>query len=1282
MYSWLRSRRARVIVAWSTCLSFVLTPAASAGDRTWQLIQWKTSAHTPVEELAERIDHMERSLDEYGSIVIKTPDVWGESRLMRHRSDVENQLKARLGSFDFRINAVQATRDAAFLATAFAIGSEVGNSGAPANNSANSAASLIGNPNDATAGQTLVPRREFLNAFANTEGTTANKTLSINIEPVIELDQLNRYLQHLNELRRLNEGDDNADTPGYALNLIRVPVSVLPGRKTEEGFGAEVQITVDPYISDEVLPLAFKDFVINGVVDRIAIETVELAQRAPISQLEEILNDWYSGKIPNTSTASVQHAPASAASGKQPRMTLTPVSQSDGLREVDTAPNPLKMERLIESKRLESAEFRNQLPEGYRELAPGDIEPAAKIVDETMTRIQQSNGGNDDDGEIVRAIEALRGMRANRLADQVTRINNSKDRADAGKVQAEAEIVLGMVERLAKIYSTINPSANINHIDLSISPSLYQQVDGHSLFVVALHCYRRLVANESVDEVPDVSPSHRMEHGLTLPAVESLLRSELETAYEFLTQESTSQLWDTFCTPQLATEIREIRGTVPSAQVDELIRSHLQSNPTAQSDLLGGRGIYKVREAFFDAVANSVPNAKASVTASLAWQIIVESALVNAQLQKDMRETAALKNCPCVTGECMQFYGPNPAPESRAAFREYVRCKWPIHVFSLDPVTQDQNIADSFSERREMQMALAIASANQGLRGQALSRFVRRLEYDLQTIELNRTAIGFSHGDNTFGWRFYPRVQAPQVPSNLQATFGDLLIGQQDRDSRVRHYKLEPGIRECTALVVMPSFVPQVTVDVRSNFFRLTGHKHIHEFMHRKPGYESTVELSRELTDLRSLQQQCIKDAHRYRDGEVFRLCKAVERLDDRLSMQTHQISVPWENSLGGFEVFQSGTRVLNPELHGWYGAPGVLVITEGERRNVFARVEQAERALAQAQMDYRLIKGTPNNSESPWKEAKEKVDQAIVVLDNARGVLATYRNHINETAVFLAGKNFSVLNCRVIAGGVDITDSIKVINRNLMQVLIPSTASTIATAHSPTRRHVVVHLATPHGATSRLLIPAYGSADMSDDSEGIKKLKDEIKDLIQTSENKSIANSDSDEDFHLRWGQESLSGHIPVQVYADDKALHVRKFCPPDSAKMPLKIVKATNGTIWPKDGMPDEPEIDLPVSCELAVSITTFSHIEGHLAETSKLSVGPWQIKDGDFKDEKIVTPLTAGELLTRILKKAGGRIPCNTDQITVEGFVRFRSGGRVSMVHEPIMFSLEHISPPDQN
>jgi hypothetical protein len=1120
---------------------------------------------------------MERSLDEYGSIVIKTPDVWGESRLMRHRSDVENQLEARLNSFDFRINAIQSTRDAAFLATAIALQEQIGGGvGALTTDSTSTATqSLISDPNVTGTDKVsnIVPRREF-----STPGTftgTSSKAINVAIEPVIELDQLNRYLQHLNELRRLNEGDDNADTPGYALNLIRIPVSVLPGRKTEEGFGAEVQITIDPYISDEVLPLAFKDFVINGLVDRISFEVFEIARTSDIDRLRTACRQ---------SGALLEQSRNSSATRNEESLRLTAYQDESSTDESET------------SKVLDPVKLR-------RSLNAGEFSP-------------------------YRALEMIETE------------NETASGANAEKVEEAKKIVFEYLPNLL---------ANVNQQDLSVPTSHTNTVDGDTTLRLALLAYDSLTQTNWNARFPfekekpteqQVPPSHRVEHGLTLPEVQALLRRESLAAYDFLSQPNSVGLWELFSGPELARQIKEHRRDLVNSTQSEFKPDLVgldEKYATGDIDSSGQLvvavdprgGVHEIRNAFFREMQRSFPQARNSVTEALVWQILVEAALVNDQLCKDMKETATLKNCPCVNGDWMQFYGPNPAPEARMAFREYVKCKWPVHVFALDPVTQDQNIADSFSQRREMQMALAIAAANGGLGGQALSRFVRRMEYDLETIELNRTAIAFSHGDNTFGWRFYPRVQSPPVPSNLRATVNDLLIGGQSRDSLVRTRKLEPGIRECTALVVMPSFVPQVTVDVRSNYFRLAKHTPVHQFMHRKPGYESSMELSRELTELRRLQQQCINDAHLYRDGEVFRLCKAVERLDDRLPLQTHNVTVPWENDLGGFEVFQSGASMLEPELHGWYGPAGITVLGRTPGRNAAVQwiASKEELAVVNLKLANEKAKTAQDAAEQAKLEArKTTIENDIAALKSA---IDNQALAVTSTSVFLVGKNFSVLNCRVIAGGVDVTNTIQVINRNLLQVQIPSNVSVVTTEHESNQQFVVVHLATPHGATSRLLIPV-------DDS----------------GEEKSIA-----------------SEVTAAQKAATDAAKQVEAMAARVPTKLTWELPRKSFTATW-KGGkmaklMPGDRSLSLAVTME---SWAAERHLDGQPVAELTGSLYVW-VTSGEIKEPIMLGEVIGGQtghtmdsLLSHILKDLEDNLPDKPEKdakLTIRGGVKFNAG-----------------------
>jgi len=85
----------------------------------------------------------------------------------------------------------------------------------------------------------------------------------LRLEPTVVLDEKKRFLDHLNEIRRVNEGDDTADSPGYALYLVRVPVSVLPGKKTDQGYGAKITMSLKPVLGDELLPTTFRTLVIR-----------------------------------------------------------------------------------------------------------------------------------------------------------------------------------------------------------------------------------------------------------------------------------------------------------------------------------------------------------------------------------------------------------------------------------------------------------------------------------------------------------------------------------------------------------------------------------------------------------------------------------------------------------------------------------------------------------------------------------------------------------------------------------------------------------------------------------------------------------------------------------------------------------------------------------------------------------------------------------------------------------------------------------------------------------
>ena len=215
----LSSYRAAVVwlTAWTLLLAAIAPPAVQSLHAGWLPGQ-----ATSVQKLAAQIDKLQRHIDSFGTIVAKDPDVWGQSRLMQHRQEFENEMRKELTGFQKgRLNAAEFTRDSAFLSSALSLQSALGRNGSvppPVGTSATQQTVIANVPTGTELNakdSTLVPRTDFSGTSFRTLKGQGDTAVAIGIEQTIELDQLKRYLDHLNEIRRLNEGDDTADSPGY-----------------------------------------------------------------------------------------------------------------------------------------------------------------------------------------------------------------------------------------------------------------------------------------------------------------------------------------------------------------------------------------------------------------------------------------------------------------------------------------------------------------------------------------------------------------------------------------------------------------------------------------------------------------------------------------------------------------------------------------------------------------------------------------------------------------------------------------------------------------------------------------------------------------------------------------------------------------------------------------------------------------------------------------------------------------------------------------------------------
>lgn len=744
----------------------------------------RAASRPTVMALARDLDELERHVERYGSIVPKAPDVWGQARLTKHREEFEQYMAVELGNFQVLMNGSLTRADSAFAAQAVALGASAGR--APRNGFLNPppanitsivpgpttttvVSSVAGTPPPAgTQGATaIVPVNEASTPLLGSSFTLKDPKGPVALEPTLVLEQKARYLNLLNQIRRTNEGDDTADSPGYSLNLVRIPVSVLPGKKTQTGYGAEITFTLTPVLSDALLPTTFRNLVINDLADQLAFPLVRFLEH--------------------------HHAGVILSSDNRDAVARDPEAPT-----VPLMPGPII---------------------GRRKRG-GQQGPALQLREFTKSCFD------------IPSLAPFKGLQGR------------------------------------------SPFPNSQIIDV------YGMGNCFEIAFQANLAFKQFIT------------THKYAH---LPDVQGFLLSELNSAHAYLALPTNRALWAEFCTPQLVLAVRN-RDYKALVEMRCRFRERFRATSSPPPTALRGQEL--------------------SITAALAWCILVDSALLNDRLIRDMKETALARGCPPFCGGWLDFFSPSPSAEARAAFEAYVRCRWPIRVFALDPANQEQNLIDESNTRRELQLALSLAFVSGRINANTLSRFSRRLEAQYETIALNRTQVGFSHGENVFGWRFTPRFQSPDTPSNATVLFRDLIIGGPSRNALLRQRRLEPGPRECVAIVLMPSFVPAVSCDSVASWFALPNPKH------RELDLVQAMRASRAVKGLK-LHAHNVTDAECYRDGELQRLLRRVEQLEARLPTQASVVPVPIINTLGGFEMFNNGTTDLAPELYGFYGAPG-----------------------------------------------------------------------------------------------------------------------------------------------------------------------------------------------------------------------------------------------------------------------------------------------------------------------------------------------------------------------
>ena len=381
----------------------------------------------------------------------------------------------------------------------------------------------------------------------------------------------------------------------------------------------------------------------------------------------------------------------------------------------------------------------------------------------------------------------------------------------------------------------------------------------------------------------------------------------------------------------------------------------------------------------------------------LTFALKIQAAGVNRRLKHDIADQV-----PTITPEVLKnlsLFAPEVSEQAFRAFEQYVEAKWPLRVYAIEPVIAQQNIADVMGRRT--QSALDLVGA--GLIGpaKALTGFAtdRRAEDDETAIRLNPTMVGFGAGQSTFGWIFYPRLQTAGSSSGRWLTDAALVFTGRGADLIGNDQSIEPGQRECTALIEMPNFIPKIEFITVADWFRTS-----EVGDGQKSDLERASILGRMLVSAKNAINQA-KIEGQYRPEEYQIAMDRIEQLKDLMPTQRLVVRVPFSGDHNDSRIFCSQGLQLRPSLLGWHGKPPVC----GE-----------------------------------------------------------------ESTIFLEGRNFSVHDTHVIAGGKLATAVL--LSRNLLQVTIAKDAT--PTPSSRGNELLDINVGTPSGVSNHLLIPVCSPGD------------------------------------------------------------------------------------------------------------------------------------------------------------------------------------------------------------
>lgn len=944
-------------------------------DGSAQLFHKKAEVGPPrLTDVARKIDHIQSSILNQGTVVIKQPDIWSEARMTMFRKEFEDEMAKELANFRPLLAARIARSDAAALQSQTLLGASLTplnpnqtlqlanpsdvfaerNAAVTLLNGSITTATASGGsttttlpavpgalPTGTTAGapvqgfQLLTATAPVANQASSTGAVTAS-ALQLGLEPNVQLDQEADYITHLHRLRRVNLGDDNADSAGYGLYLMRVPVSIQPGDRTVKGHGAIVNITMRHDFAPGFLASTYRNLVINDVIDKLGAPIQELIRGGAAASYNSAESDL-PGLVASANTVRDRLVKTHARLNLETRLPKIELRRSNltlsNLRA--TAGEIGELLAVIDKIRSEAESGLTQLAALPPTTWDGDTASKIQEVAREVLSVR-SSPLNEAQSKLSYANETLSTIRYPQERNSTAERQNPRNQpSELLQVTTDQtgflrDVATDLKPSLDELSKAVEPIQEALVVLRSVGVNLPISRTGSRINAVAPTDVPRVFIQEnllrlaySAQVALDLGRSSRnATWEIRLTDVRSYLRHQLEAAYDIVEGIDRSRpavLMDVSYMESLTDKVaaREFEG--PKGVADDPVED--------DNDF----------EVVYKGFTDRLPgNLRERPLGALAWAIAIEAGLLNRQLRDDMKETKGSEGFTCPPNlEDYYFYTPVPLPEAEQIFQEYIRARWPMITFALEPVTDQQNIEDAFTRRRDLQLAVAFALSSGRISFRQAIQFTRQLQYEAQTIALNQTVSAFAHSNDTFGWRFTPRYQTPPEESNPLAIANLLTRGGPGPNYQIRNSKLEPGLRELTAVVVMPSFVRGMRLDVSTDWFPL------HDPDERKIRTAHTVELGHRINEARR-ELAAAQSCGLYRPEDVERLGVRLLQLERMLPMQTAHVKVPYENTLGGFALFTQGVTALVPELTGFEGVEylnndqGADILVNGKHFSIY----------------------------------------------------------------------------------------------------------------------------------------------------------------------------------------------------------------------------------------------------------------------------------------------------------------------------------------------------------